>query len=190
MGEGRRREAAPSSCYPWVVRSPIEAHEGGQKGEGRDNPARSVCVAPPHAKGGWGVTRRADPVTRARWGINGGGGKGVVWGSALLSCASHRGRGPRGKGRTFRALICPHLCAAAGWCQPHARREGKAARHVSSRAAPRGGAPRPCGIRGRGRGAYTPNAPLPLCTHQFLCICGGRAPRAGGREKREEEGRV
>ena len=39
MGEGRRREAAPSSCYPRVVRSPIEVHEGGQKGEGRGTPA-------------------------------------------------------------------------------------------------------------------------------------------------------
>ena len=55
MGEGRRRETAPPSCYPRVVRSPIEAHGVGQKGEGRGNPARSVCVAPPHAKGGWGV---------------------------------------------------------------------------------------------------------------------------------------
>ena len=53
-----------------------------------------------------------------------------------------------------------------------------------------GGRGKPPGIRGRGRGAYTPNAPLPLCTPQFLCICGGRALRAGGREKREEEGGV
>ena len=55
MGEGRQREVVPPLCYPRVVHSPIEAHGVGQKGEGRGNPARRVCVAPPHAKGGWGI---------------------------------------------------------------------------------------------------------------------------------------
>ena len=63
MGEGRRREAVPPSCYPRVVRSPIEAHGVGQKGEGSGNPAQRVCVAPPHAKGGWGVCDAAPILT-------------------------------------------------------------------------------------------------------------------------------
>ena len=63
MGEGHRREAVPPSCYPQVVCSPIEAHGVGQKGEGRGNPVQRVCVAPPHAKGGWGVCDAAPILT-------------------------------------------------------------------------------------------------------------------------------
>ena len=90
--------------------------------------------------------------------------------------------GVRAKREGAYLLCCfPLLHAAAAWCQAHVQR---CLAHVKQGGTKRG-APRPCGIRSRG--AYTPNAPLPLCTPQFLCICRGRVPRADGRERRGED---
>ena len=110
MGEGRRREAAPSSCYPRVVRSPIEAHGGGQKGEGRDNPARSVCVAPPHAKGGWGVCDAAPILTAPPIFLCVRTSPGPCQNVGAAFSAPHS-RGREGEGRCAHKTGAPALCA-------------------------------------------------------------------------------
>ena len=72
---------------------------------------------------GWGFTRRADPVTRARWGINGGGGKGVVWGSALpVLCESSGARAKREGAYLSRLDLPPFACR--GGMVPTPRAEG------------------------------------------------------------------
>ena len=72
---------------------------------------------------GWGVRRRADPVTHARWGINGGGGKGVVWGSALpVLCESSGARAKR-EGVYLSHLDLPPFARRSGMA-PTPRAEG------------------------------------------------------------------
>ena len=93
-----------------------------------------------------------------------------------LSCASHQGRQRKGRGVPFaRCSASPFACQGGVAATP--RTEGGGSRHVSSRAAPRGGAHSgggACGMRGRVC-IYSPT--LPLCTLQFVCAGVGRRER-------------
>ena len=64
-----------------------------------------------------------DPVTRARWGMNGGGGKGVVWGSALPVLCESLGARAKREGAYLSRLNLPPF-AHHGGMAPTPRAEG------------------------------------------------------------------
>ena len=98
-----------------------------------------------------------DPVTRGLLGHKWGQGERGVQGSVLPVLCKSLGERAKERGGAYLscvALLPLFLCAEAGWHQPYM---WKATRHVSSRAAPRGGT---LGHVALGAGEHTPNAPL------------------------------
>ena len=81
----------------------------------------SVCMS--EGGWGWGVTQHADPVTRAHWGINGGGGKGVVRGSALPVLCESLGVRAKREGAYLSHLDLPPF-VRHGWMAPASHVEG------------------------------------------------------------------